>query len=266
METTGAKPLAMITGASDGIGYELAKQFAEHGFDLVVCAEDPGIAEAGQAFEALGAQVEKVRVDLARREGVEALWNRARSLGRPIAAAAINAGIGVSGPFAETDLESELRLIDLNVTSSVHLAKLAVQEMVAEGEGRILFTSSIAAAIPAPFQAVYGASKAFLASFSEALRNELKDSGVTVTALMPGPTDTSFFERADMEDTKLGAGKKDDPADVARDAFEALMAGEEKVVASSIRTKAQAAAAAVLPDATKAELQRKQAEPGSADK
>lgn len=260
------RELAVVTGASDGIGFELAKQFAQHGFDLVVCAEDPGIAEAAQAFEQHGARVERVQADLSTYDGVEKLCAevKARAAGRRIGAAAINAGIGVNGAFAETDLGAELRLIGLNVTGAVHLAKRLLQEMVPQRSGRLLFTSSIAGLMPAPFEAVYGASKAFLLSFSEALRNELKDSGITVTALLPGPTDTGFFARADMEDTKVGAGKKDDPADVAEEAYQALMAGKEKVVAGAFKNKAQAAAARVLPDSATAELHRKQGEPGSA--
>jgi len=136
--------------------------------------------------------------------------------------------------------------------------------MVARGEGRVLITSSIASTMPGSFQAVYNASKSFDQSFALALRNELKDTGVTVTSLMPGPTDTEFFERADMLDTRVGAGAKDDPADVARDGFEALMAGDERVVSASLSTKAQARAGRVLPDSVKAEMHRKMAEPGSA--
>jgi short-subunit dehydrogenase len=258
--------LALVTGASDGIGYELAREFAERGFDLVVCAEDPGIAEAGQAFETMGARVERVQADLATHTGVETLYDRVRSVGRPLDAAAINAGIGVNGDFArETDLDAELKLIALNVTGAVHLAKLVLRDMAGRGSGRLLFTSSIAALMPAPFSAVYGASKAFLYSLSEALRNELKDTGVTVTALLPGPTETGFFERADMEDTKAGAGKKDDPADVAKDAVEAMLAGKDRVVAGSFKNKAQAAAAKVLSEPQKAQLHRGLTEPGSAD-
>ncbi len=265
---TELRPLAVVTGASDGIGYELARQFAEHGFDLVVCAEDAGIAEAGNAFESLGARVERVRADLATPEGVEQLYASARALGRPIDAIALNAGVGLNGDFArETSWEAEKRLIALNVTSQVHLAKLVLRDMVAQGSGKVLITSSIAALMPAPFEAIYGASKAFLYSFAQAIRNELKDTGVSVTALLPGPTDTEFFTRAGMQDTKLGADeKKDDPAEVAKDGFEALMAGKDQVVAGSFKNRLQAAAAQILPETTKAEFHRKQSEPGSARK
>jgi short-subunit dehydrogenase len=198
---------------------------------------------------------------------VEKFWERVKSSGRPVDSIAINAGVGVNGDFArETDLQDELNLINLNVLSSVHLAKRVVKDMVERRHGRILFTSSIAATMPGPFSATYNASKAFLYSFSEAIRNELKDTGVTVTALMPGPTETNFFHRAGMEDTKLGAGKKDDAREVAKEGFEALMAGKNHVVAGSIKNKLEALAARVLPETTKAEMHRREAEPGSANR
>jgi short-subunit dehydrogenase len=139
-------------------------------------------------------------------------------------------------------------------------------DMVARGQGRILFTSSIAASMPGTYQAIYNASKSFVQSFALALRAELKDTGVTVTSLMPGPTDTEFFERADMLDTRIGAMDKDDPADVARDGFEALMAGEERVVSASLTTKLEAAGSRFLPDKAKAALHSRMSEPGSAKK
>jgi short-subunit dehydrogenase len=266
MENYTGKPLAVVTGASSGIGYELAKQFAQHGFDLIVAAEDGRLTEAATELRSLGAEVQEVQTDLARFEGVEQLYTRATATGRPIDAIAINAGIGVGGPFAETHLADELQLVDLNVRSAVHLAKRAVQTMVPRGEGRILFTSSIAATQPGPFEAVYAASKAFLLSLSEALRNELKDTGITVTALMPGPTDTDFFERADMQDTKLGASdSKDDPAKVAAQGFEALMKEKDHVVAGSVKNKVMAGTAKVTPEATKAQMHRAMSKPGSGD-
>jgi uncharacterized protein len=254
MEST--QPLALVTGASSGIGFELARQFAHHGFDVIVAAEDPDI---GTAAAELGA--EAVQVDLATEDGVERLW---RGIGgRPLAAAALNAGIGAGGAFRDTELRDELKLIDLNVRSTVHLAKLVVRDMVDRGDGRVLFTSSIASTMPGSFQAVYNASKSFVQSFALALREELKDSGVSVTSLMPGPTETEFFERADMLDTPVGSGEKDDPADVARDGFEALMAGDERVVSHSLKTKAQGIGSRALPDSVKAKMHRKMAEPGS---
>ncbi len=259
------RPFAVVTGASSGIGFELAKVFAENGFDLLITAEDEEIEAAQRELNQIAASVECTREDLSSEEGVERLYERIRANARPLDAIALNAGIGAGGDFArETVLRKELRLIDLNVRSTVHLCKLAVQDMVARDKGRILFTSSIASTMPGSFHAVYNASKSFVQSFALALRNELKDTGVTVTSLMPGPTDTEFFERAGMEETPVGEGPKDDPADVARQGFEALMAGREKVVSAGIKTKAQEAAAKVLPDSVKAEMHRKQAQPATA--
>jgi len=260
------RPLAVVTGASNGIGYELAKQFAQNGFDLLVTATGSSINEAAQACEGLGAKVDTVQADLATYDGVETLYNQIKAANRPVDAIAINAGVGVGGDFArETDLKDELNLINLNVVSSVHLAKRVVKDMVDRGQGRILFTSSIAALMPGPFEAVYAASKAFIHSFSEALRNELKDTGVTVTSLMPGPTDTNFFHRAGMDDTKAGADKKDDPAEVAKQGFEALMAGKDNIIAGSLQTKILANASKVLPDTVNAELHSQLTKPGSAN-
>jgi short-subunit dehydrogenase len=257
-------PYAVITGASSGIGFELAREFAEHGFDLLVVAEDDGIDSAAGSLRSLGAKVESVRADLATYEGVESVYERVRASGRPLDAVALNAGIGVGGAFAETELEDELKLIALNVTSVVHLAKRVVQDMVARNEGRILFTSSIAAEAPAPYEAVYGASKAFVQSFAQALRDELRDTNITVTALQPGATETNFFHRADMDDTKVANMRKSDAADVARQGFEALMAGKERVEAASLATKLQSRASRFMPDSAKAALQAIASKPGSA--
>jgi uncharacterized protein len=185
--------------------------------------------------------------------------------GRPVDAIAINAGAGVGGPFPETDLERELNLIGLNVSSTVHLAKLVLRDMAARNEGRVLFTSSIAADMPAPFEAVYGASKAFVQSFAEALRNELKDTNIVITSLQPGPTETNFFHRAGLDDTRVGAGRKDDPAEVARQGFEALMRGKDHVVAGSVKNRVQDTLAKLSPAPAAAQMHRKQSEPGSAN-
>src|SRR3954469_13799149 len=261
------RPFAVVTGASSGIGYELAPQFAEHGYDLLIAAEDAGIDRAAGDLRRDGQnQITAVRADLATYEGVEQLYTAIRESGRPVDAIAINAGRGIGGDFTrETDLSDELNVIDVNVTSTVHLAKRVLPDMVARDEGRVLFTSSIASMMPGTYQAVYNASKSFVQSFAEALRNELKDTGVTVTSLMPGPTDTNFFDRAEMLDTKVGASEKDDPAVVAKQGFEALMKAKEKVVAGSAKTKIQGAASKVMPDAAKAEMHRRMAEPGSAE-
>jgi len=263
---TTERPFAVVTGASSGIGYELAKQFAQHGYDLMIAAEDRAIEQAGASLRRDGAaSVQPVQVDLATFEGVEQLSAAIAATGRPVDAVAINAGRGAGGDFVRgTDLRDELNIIDLNVTSTVHLAKRVLPDMVQRGSGRVLFTSSIAATMPGSYQAVYNASKSFVQSFAEAVRNELKDTGVTVTALMPGPTDTNFFDRAEMTDTKVGAGDKDDPAKVAEQGFEALMSGKDHVVAGSLKNKVQAQAGRVMPDTAKAEMHRKMAEPGSA--
>ncbi len=267
MANTLTRPLAVVTGASNGIGYELAKQFAQNGFDLLVTATGASINEAARSFEDLGAEVETVEADLATYDGVEKLYDKIKATGKPVDAIAINAGIGVGGDFArETDLKDELNLINLNVVSTVHLAKRMVKDMVERSKGRILFTSSIAALMPGSFEAVYAASKAFVHSFAEGLRNELKDTGVTVTSLMPGPTDTNFFHRADMDDTNVGTSKKDDPAEVAKQGFKALMAGKDHIIAGSLKTKAMGMASEVLPDTVNAEMHRKIAEPGSGNK
>jgi uncharacterized protein len=260
------RQLAVVTGASSGIGFELARVFAENDFDLIIAAEDEELEPAARELNQIAGSVQAVRVDLSRPEGVEELYEKMTANGRPIDALALNAGIGAGGDFArETALAKELRLIDLNVRSTVHLCKLAVADMVERDEGRILFTSSVASTMPGAYQAVYNASKSFVQSFAEAIRNELKDTGVTITALMPGPTDTEFFDRAGMEDTKIGAGQKDDAAKVARQGFEALMEGDEKVVAGSLKNKLQTAVAGVIPDSRKAEMHRNMAEPGSAE-
>ena len=219
---------------------------------------------AAQELEGLGAHVEAVQVDLATDEGVDELHRRIASAGRPVEAVALNAGVGAGGAFAgDTDLRDELRIVDLNVRSTVHLAKHVVPQMVRRGKGRILITSSVASTQPGTYQAVYNASKSFTQSFAVALRTELKDTGVTVTSLMPGPTDTDFFERADMLDTVVGAGPKDDPAQVARDGFEALMAGKERVVSASAGSKLMGRTGRLLPDRAKARMHEVMAKPRS---
>lgn len=259
------RPLALVTGASRGIGFELARVFVENGFDVIANAEDASLQSAADDLRAGGASVQAVQADLTTFAGVEQLYEAVRATGRPLDAAALNAGVGHGGPFVENDLGAELDVINLNVTSTVHLSKLVLQDMVARNEGRLMITSSIASTMPGAFHAIYNASKSFLQSFAEAVQNELKETAVTVTSLMPGPTDTGFFARAELEDTKLGQGPKDDPAQVAEQGFAAMMAGKDKVVGGSLLTKAQAAGSAVLPDKLKSQAHRKMAEPGSGD-
>jgi uncharacterized protein len=256
------RQLALVTGASSGIGLELARQFADHGFDLIITAEDDELAAAEAGLAGGEAQVRAVKADLSTYEGVEGLWSAVAAAGRPLDAAALNAGIGVNGDFTrDIPLDDDLRLIAVNVTAVVHLAKRILPAMVERGGGRVLITSSVAATMPGPYYATYAASKAFLQSFAQAVRFELKDTGVTVTALQPGPTDTDFFERAGMEDTKVAEAKKDDPAEVAKDGFEALMAGKDHVIAGSAKNKAQVAAGKLLPEQARARVHAAQTKP-----
>ncbi|HYE42117.1 MAG TPA: SDR family NAD(P)-dependent oxidoreductase [Caulobacteraceae bacterium] len=263
------RPLAVVTGGSSGIGFELARQFAEHGYDLLIAAENQGhLVEAAQALRGLGpsgaSEVETLAVDLSTFGGTQMLYERIKAGGRPVDALAANAGVGVGGDFVrETPLQDELRMIALNINHVVHLVKLVGRDMVERGQGRILITSSIAGVMPGPREAVYAATKAFLLSFSEAIRNELKDTGVTVTALQPGPTETNFFERAGLDDTRVGqSDMKSDPADVAKEGFEALMAGKDHVVAG-VMNKVQTGMAALMPDKGKAAVHGEMTKPAS---
>ena len=259
------RPLAVVTGASSGIGLELALELARRGHDLVLAAEDAGLEAAADAVRDLGAEVDAVRCDLRDSAGVERVHAAVEADGRPLAVAALNAGVGQGGSFVDNDLADELSIVDLNITSTLRLAKLVLRDMVAVDAGRVLITSSIASEMPGSFQAVYNASKSFLQSFAQALQNELKDSGVTVTSLMPGPTETRFFARAGMLDTKVGQSGKDDPATVARQGVDALLAGDSRVTGGGLKTRVQDAASKVLPDKVKAAMHRNMAEPGSGD-
>lgn len=242
-----ARPLAAITGASSGIGLELAKVFNEEGYDLIVAAEDEGIFHAAERLNK-GGDVTPVRLDLATREGNEALYGKIKEALRPLDVLVINAGVGSGGEFVSTSLDKEINLINLNVAAPVMISKWVVKDMVARGEGKILFTSSIVAEAPGPFEAVYAASKAFVQSFAIALRHEVKDKGVVITALQPGATETSFFARADMLNTKVGQSEKDDPAQVARQGFDALMEGEAHVVGGSPKNRVMATASKLMPE------------------
>jgi short-subunit dehydrogenase len=261
--SSNTRSFAIVTGASSGIGYELAKRCAEEGFDLLIAADEPEINAAAQAFRALGAAVDAVQADLATLEGVDKLYAAAH--GRPVDALLANAGVGLGHAFLDQNFDDVRRVIDTNITGTVYLLHKVGNDMRARGEGRILITGSIAGLMPGTYQAVYNGTKAFLDSFSVALGHELKDTGVSVTCLMPGPTDTEFFERADMLDTKVGQQKKDDPADVAKIGFDAMMRGDTEVV-SGFKNKLQAAMANVISSDRLAEQHRKMAEPGSGKK
>jgi short-subunit dehydrogenase len=257
----GSRPLAVVTGASSGIGYQLARHCAKNGFDLVVAADEPKIEQAAGALRTLGCEVTAVEADLATTEGVDKLY--AAVAGRAVDALLANAGRGLGDAFLDQDFAAARKVVDTNVTGTICLIHKVGQDMRARGSGRILITGSIAGFLPGAYQAVYNATKAFLDSFSFALRNELKDSGVTVTCLMPGATETQFFARADMLDTKVGQAKKDDPAEVAGKGFEAMMRGEGDVV-TGWQNKLQSAIANITPAAVLAERHRRMAEPGSA--
>jgi uncharacterized protein len=256
------RPVAIVTGASTGIGYELAKCCAQEGFDLVIAADEPRINEAAQDLRRLGAAVEAVEADLATTEGVDKLYRAVKALNRPVEALLANAGRGLGKGFLDQNFDEVRHVIETNITGTLYLIHRVGQDMRARNSGRILITGSIAGFMPGSFQAAYNGSKAFLDSFSFALRNELKDTNITVTCLMPGATETEFFERADMMDTQVGQSSKDDPADVARTGFEAMMKGEGDVV-TGWKNKLQTAIASVTPAGMLAEQHRKMAEPGS---
>ncbi|WP_454718839.1 SDR family NAD(P)-dependent oxidoreductase [Caulobacter segnis] len=257
------RPLAVVTGASSGIGYELARLAAEDGYDLVIAADEPAIVEAQSGLEQYGGRVESLQVDLSTIEGVDQLI--ALIGGRQVDVLMANAGRGLGHGFLDQDWAEARFVIDTNVTGTVYLIQNVARDMRDRDRGRILITGSIAGLMPGSFQAVYNGSKAFLDSFSFALRNELKDTNVTVSCLMPGPTDTAFFARADMLDTKVGADpNKADPADVALAGYRAMNKGEGDVVAG-FKNKLQAAIAAVTPQSVLAQQHRKMAEPGSGD-
>ena len=252
--------LAVVTGASTGIGYELARCCAKNGFDLIVAADEEEIEKAAEHFRDMGVNAEAVKANLATIEGVEALY--ASSKGRKIDALLANAGIGLGKGFLDQDFNEVIRVIDTNITGTLYLIQKVGRDMRSKKSGRILITGSIAGYTPAPFQAVYHGTKAFIDSFSYALRNELQDSGVTVTCLMPGATETEFFDRAGIADTKVGQAKKDNPADVAEAGFKAMMDGESDLV-YGWQNKLETTMANVTPAEKLAERTRKQYEPGS---
>jgi short-subunit dehydrogenase len=263
MATEMKRKFAVVTGASSGIGFELARQCVEHDFDVLICAEDAGIERAAAQLRAAGGLVIPFQADLATFDGVEQLSEAILGHHRPVDALLLNAGVGVGGEFIGTDLAAELRMIALNCNHTVHLAKRVVPAMVSRGQGRVLITGSVVSTSPNPYQAIYGATKAFVMSFGEALRYELKDTGVTVTVLQPGATDTNFFDRADLRDTKIGQGDKDDPALVAKNGFEAMMDGKDSVLAGSFKSKAEGMMNEVMPETVKAAQAGKRTQPGS---
>jgi len=256
-----SRPLAIVTGASTGIGRELARLAAEDGHDLVIAADQGPLEEAAASMRALGASVEAVQADLSTSSGIDQLM--AAAGGRPVELLIANAGHGLGHGFLDKPFAEARHVVDTNVTGTLDLLHRVGTDMRQRGRGRILITGSIAGLMPGSFQAVYNGTKAFIDSFSFALRNELKDTGVTVTCLMPGATDTHFFERADMLDTKVGSEEKAPPADVAKEGYEAMKKGRDHVVAGW-KNKVSAVMTNVIPDSVLAQQHRKTAEPGSA--
>jgi len=259
-----AEKFAVITGASTGIGFELAHIAAEEGYDLLIVADEPLIEAAASDLRSKGVDVRSVEADLSTLEGVDRLLEAAN--GRRIDVLCANAGTGTGGPFLDQDVAVWRHAVDTNVTGTLYLLQTALRDMVWRNDGRILVTGSIAGYIPGAFNAVYNGTKAMIDNVTEAIRNEIKDAkGVTLTTLMPGATDTDFFARADMLDTDIGQDpSKADPAKVARDGWDAMMAGKGHIV-SGWKNKAQVAAAGVVPQSMLAEQHRKMAEPGSGD-
>jgi uncharacterized protein len=261
MATQTNRKFAVITGASSGIGFELARQCLEHDFEVLICAEGNRIHAAAETLRKIGPPVQVVQVDLATREGCDQLI---AAIDRPVDALLLNAGVGVGGAFVDTSLDDELRMIALNCNHTAHVAKGIVPKMVDRRQGRILITGSEVSTSPNPFSAIYGATKAFVMSFGEALRYELEDSGVTVTVLQPGATDTDFFERANLMDTKVGQEKKDDPAQVAKQGFDAMMDGKDSVAGGGFKSRMQTFLNELLPETLKARMAGKVTKPGSA--
>jgi uncharacterized protein len=261
MDST-AGQLAVVTGASTGIGLELARLCAQQRWDLIIAADEPLIENASRELSQTGVSCTSVQCDLSTEEGVAKLVAAIAAAGRPVDALLANAGRGLGKGFLDQDLDEALKVVHTNIDGTIRLIHDVGKDMRDRGQGRILITGSIAGLMPGTFQAVYNGSKAFLDSFSVALSNELKDTGVTVTCLMPGATETDFFDRADMADTKVGSGEKAHASDVAKTGFDAMMKGELKVVAG-FGNKMRAAMSHIAPDSTLAEMHRGMAEPGS---
>jgi len=255
---------ALITGATTGIGYELAKLFAQDNYNLVIVArsQDDLESKAQEFKQNYGVEVITIAKDLFKREEAFALCEEVSRRGVQVDVLVNDAGQGIYGLFQDNDIDRELDIIELNISSTVIITKHFVKEMIARNSGKILNLASIASETPGPYQVVYHGTKAFVLSFSEGLRSELKDTDITVTALQPGPTDTDFFNKADMNDSKAVQDKDSlsDPADVAKDGYEALMAGKDKVV-SGFKNKVQMALGNIIPDSMLAEQTKKQQEP-----
>jgi short-subunit dehydrogenase len=257
------RQFAVVTGSSTGIGYELARCCAAAGYDLVVAADEPQIRASAEMLQAIGVEVTAVEADLSTVEGVDELCSAFG--GRRVDALLANAGRGLGKGFLDQNFGDIRHIIDTNITGTVYLIHKVGRQMRMDGKGRILITGSIAGFMPGTYQAVYNGTKAFLDNFSFALRAELKNSGVSVTCLMPGATETEFFERADLMDTKVGQQKKMDAAEVAMLGFEAMMNGDGEVVTGWMN-KMRAAISSITPSSILAEAHRSMTAPGSANK
>ena len=223
---------ALITGASGGIGHELAKLFAQDGYNLVVIARSQEkLAQVAQELQSkFGILVKAIPKDLAIPTAPEEIFTELQNEGITIHFLVNNAGFATYGLFADTDLNSELQMMQVNMVALTHLTKLFLREMVKQREGKILNVASTAAFQPGPLMAVYYATKAYVLSFSEAIANELEGTGVTVTALCPGPTETGFQKRADMEQSRLVSGRIMKVETVARIGYSGLMNNQTVVI------------------------------------
>ncbi|KGX92409.1 oxidoreductase [Pontibacillus halophilus JSM 076056 = DSM 19796] len=257
------RPLAMITGASSGLGLEIAKHFAKDNYDIAISGSSDRIFEAAEVIRDFGVEAYPHKADAATYDGVEDFWTFVHNLGRPVDSAVLNVGIGLGGAFRETDLQEELRLISINISGTVHMAKRVVNHMLPNGNGKILIVSSIAATLPTPYETVYGPSKAFAFSFAESLREELRGTGVTVTATLPGATDTNFHDNAGMGDTEIGSSEKNDKELVAKQSYDAMMNGDDQVIGGTQETKQEAMENKIMPEAVTAANHAKKARPES---
>jgi len=249
MQTENNNRYALITGATEGIGYELARLFAQDGYNLVIVARtEKNLQETSKVLsKEFGIQVIPIAKDLFEPNAAFELYDEVHAKNVVVDVLVNDAGQGQFGLFIESDIRRQLEIIQLNVSSLTALTYLFAKDMAARNEGKILQLASIASELPGPWQAVYHATKAYVLSFTEALINELKDSGVTLTALQPGATDTDFFNKAEMQNSKILDTKLSDPVKVAKDGYEALMKGDDKIV-SGFKNKAMVASSNVIPD------------------
>ncbi|RKD75146.1 short-subunit dehydrogenase [Sinobaca qinghaiensis] len=256
------RPFVMITGASSGLGLELAKLFAQDGYDIAISGSSERIFEAETTIKSYGVQAYPLQADASTYEGVEAFWQFVKNKNKKLDAAVLNVGVSKGGSFLENDLEKELKLIDINIRGTVHMAKRVVQDMVPNKEGNILLVSSVSATLPTPYETVYGPSKAFGFMFAEALREELKETGVNVTAMLPGATNTDFHHNAGMDSTYFGDERnKNDKELVARQGYEAFKNKVDHVVCGDEATKKEAEDNRTTPEEVKAAAHAKKAKP-----